>query len=155
MQVLLDTNVILDLFLEREPFVDDAALIWKAHEAGRLTAYVSAISPVNLFYIGRKLKGRKAAEDAVRELLMVLPVAVVNQSVLEAGLQLKFKDYEDAVQLASAVASGLDTIITRNEADFEGATLDVVRPATFIKLHTRLFEELELDSGESGQRVSR
>ena len=61
MQVLLDTNVILDLFLAREAFVDDAALLWQAHEQNRLTAYVSGITPVNLFYIGRKLKGGEVA----------------------------------------------------------------------------------------------
>lgn len=48
MRILIDTNVILDVFLDREPFVDDAALIWKAHEEERLTAYVSAITPINI-----------------------------------------------------------------------------------------------------------
>lgn len=59
MRILTDTNVILDIFLDREPFVDDARLIWKAHEEERLTAYVSAITPVNLFYIARKAAGTR------------------------------------------------------------------------------------------------
>lgn len=55
MRVLLDTNILLDLFLERDPFVEDAAAIVAYHEAGRFTGYVSAITPVNLFYITRNL----------------------------------------------------------------------------------------------------
>lgn len=150
MRILLDTNIILDLFLEREPFVQDAALIWKAHEGGHLTAFVSAITPVNVFYIGRKLRGEKVALNAVQALLSTLPVAAVNQAVLEAGLQLGFKDFEDAVQHACATASGLEAIITRNESDFVGAELDVFAPADFIKAQRSMFENLLSDSEESG-----
>ncbi|MCA9973227.1 MAG: PIN domain-containing protein [Anaerolineales bacterium] len=81
MRVLLDTNVVLDLFLERVPFVEEAAAIWKAHEAGLLTAFVSAITPVNLFYIGRKLRGREVAARAVQELVMAVPIVPVNHLV--------------------------------------------------------------------------
>ena len=150
MRVLLDTNVVLDLFLEREPFVDHAALIWKANEKGRLTAYVSAITPVNLFYIGRKLKGREVALKAVQELLTALLIAPVNQAVLEGGLSLEFKDFEDAVQCASAMASGLDAIITRNVDDFSKAQLPVLLPADFIQAHQDIFEKLALDSDGGG-----
>ena len=65
--LLLDTDVILDLYLDREPFADAAAALWQAHEAGHITAYVSAITPINLFYVARKLKGFAIARQAVTE----------------------------------------------------------------------------------------
>ena len=55
-RILLDTNVVLDFLLDRVPFADAAATLWQANDAGKITAYVSAITPVNVFYIARKLK---------------------------------------------------------------------------------------------------
>lgn len=145
MRILIDTNVILDIFLDREPFVNDAGLIWKAHEEERLTAYISAITPVNLFYIARKLQGREIATRAVHRLVATLPVTTVNQSVLESGLLLGFEDFEDAVQHASAEAHGLDAIITRNIADFASARLEVFAPGDFIKKYQEIFGNLVID----------
>lgn len=57
MHVLLDTNVVLDFLLDRAPFAEAAAQLWEAQRQGRFVAYVSAITPVNIFYIARKLRG--------------------------------------------------------------------------------------------------
>ena len=64
-RVLLDTNVVLDFLLDRVPFADAAAALWQANDAGDITAYVSAITPVNVFYIARKLKGVETARRLV------------------------------------------------------------------------------------------
>jgi predicted nucleic acid-binding protein len=134
-QILLDTDVILDLFLDREPFAENAAVLWKAHETGHLTAYISAITPVNLFYVARKLKGYELARQAVTELLNSLPVCLVNLTVLQNGLAIGFKDFEDAVQHASAVAAGLEGIITRNISDYKPAKLPVFTPSDYLNLY--------------------
>jgi predicted nucleic acid-binding protein len=55
-RVLLDTNVVLDFLLDRVPFADAAAALWQANDVGEITAYVSAITPINVFYIARKLR---------------------------------------------------------------------------------------------------
>ena len=64
-RVLLDTNVVLDFLLDRVPFADAAATLWQANDAGKITAYVSAITPANVFYIARKLKGVETARRLV------------------------------------------------------------------------------------------
>ncbi|CUS03585.2 conserved protein of unknown function [Candidatus Promineifilum breve] len=133
MRVLLDTNVILDLFLDRAPFADAAATLWLAHEREQLSAYVAAITPINLFYIARKLKGEETARKAVVELLAALNVCALDHGALKSALSLPFRDYEDAVQHAAASAAGLDAIITRNEKDFSAATLPVFTPIEFIE----------------------
>lgn len=133
MRVLLDTNVILDLFLDRAPFADAAATLWLAHEREQLSAYVAAITPINLFYIARKLKDEVAARKAVVELLAALNVCALDQGSLRAALSLPFRDYEDAVQHAAASAAGLDAIITRNPKDFSAATLPIFTPNEFIQ----------------------
>ena len=100
---------------------------------------------MNLFYIGRKLKGRAVALQVVQEVLAALAIAPVNQLVLTSGLLLDVDDYEDAVQLASATASGLDAIITRNVDDFKRARLPVLSPDAFIHAHQHIFEGLAED----------
>ena len=139
MRALLDTDVILDLFLERATFADDAAVLWEANEQGRYQAYVSAMTPVNLFYVARKLKGAASARQAVMEILAALRVCPLDLVVLQSALTLPFADYEDAVQHASATGSQLDAIVTRNVKDYAAATLPVFSPADFVKqLPTRL-----------------
>lgn len=132
MRVLLDTDVILDLLLDRAGFAEHAAALWEAHEQGRLEAYVSAITPVNVFYIARKLKGIETARQAVIELLATLRVCPLDQAALEKALTLPFSDYEDAVQLASALANRLDALITRNLEDYKNAALPVFSPSEFL-----------------------
>lgn len=117
MRVLLDTDVILDLLLDRPGFADDAAAIWEANEQGRLDAYISAITPVNVFYIARKIRDAERAKQAVIELLTSLRICPIDQSAFQTALSLPMADYEDAVQLASAMLSQLDALITRNLDD--------------------------------------
>ena len=132
MRVLFDTNVILDLFLDRAPFADDAAALWTAVTDGRIDGFVSAITPVNLFYIARRLRDRQSAFDSVKELLAVMSVSPVDHTVLQNALTLSFTDYEDAVQHASATSNGIATIVTRNVKDFSGSTVSIVTPSELL-----------------------
>ena len=132
MRVLLDTDVVLDLLLDRAGFADNAAAIWKANEQGQIDAYISAITPVNVFYIARKIKGTEKARQAVAELLAAFHVCTLDYATLQAALSLPMTDYEDAVQLASAVSQQLDAVITRNVDDYKNATLPVLTPSEFL-----------------------
>jgi predicted nucleic acid-binding protein len=132
MRVLLDTDVILDLMLDRPDFADVAAALWEANKQGRFEGYISAITPVNVDYIARKLKGKDAAQQAIAELLASWRICTLDASALQSALVLGMRDYEDAVQHACATASQLDAIVTRNLDDYKGATLPVYSPADFL-----------------------
>ena len=54
MRALLDTNIVLDLLLKRDLFAQDAVSIWEANRLGRFDGYVSAITPITVFYVARK-----------------------------------------------------------------------------------------------------
>src|SRR5687767_6922360 len=133
MRALLDTDVLLDLFLDRESFAETAAALWEANERGDFEGYISAITPVNLFYITRKLKDLTTARQAVAELVATLRICTVDQEILQSALSLPLADYEDAVQHASAIANQVDVIVTRNLEDYAGATLPVFSPKDFLK----------------------
>lgn len=132
MRALLDTDVILDLLLDRPGFADSAAELWVADEQGRMDAYISAITPVNVFYIARKLKGAETARQAVGELLSALRVCALNQADLQTAMSLPMTDFEDAVQVACAMANQIDVIITRNLTDYKNAPLPAFSPPDFL-----------------------
>jgi predicted nucleic acid-binding protein len=133
MRALVDTNILLDLVLDRTPFVEDATVIWDACRAERFIGYVSAISPLNVFYVVRRARDGAIARQAVEDVLAAFDVCSVDAEALETALALPLKDFEDAVQLASALAYQLDAIVTRDPNDFAGASLPVYSPADFLK----------------------
>ena len=133
MRALLDTNIILDALFAREPFGKQAAAIWKAHEDERFTGYLCAVTPVTVFYIARKDVGRKQALRMMSDLTDTFEVSPVNWDVLRSALQLEARDFEDAVQIASAWADGLDYIITRDARDYKKSPVRVITPAEFIE----------------------
>jgi predicted nucleic acid-binding protein len=127
MRILLDTDVVLDVLLARQPFAQHAAKIWQENQDGRVEAYISAITPINVFYIARKLKGLEAAREAIEKLLSGLQICSVDQSILEVAFNSTLTDYEDAVQVICAIHIKLDAIVTRNLEDFRGAAIQVYR----------------------------
>jgi predicted nucleic acid-binding protein len=132
MRALIDTDVILDVLLARPQFVADAMAIWQANETGTFEGYISAITPVNIFYIARKLKGGESALQAVTEVLDTWHVCPIDATILGAALKLSLKDYEDAVQHATASANHLEMIVTRNVEDYREATLQILTPGDFL-----------------------
>lgn len=133
MRVLFDTDVVLDLILDREPFVQVATELFELHEEGRIDIFVAAVTPINVFYITRKNKGLDRAWRAIDELLSSVAVCHLDQAILVKARKTAFKDFEDAVQHTCATASGLDAIVTRNLKDYKNATLPVFSPPDFLK----------------------
>jgi len=132
MRVLLDTNVVLDVLLERSDWLADADIIWQASRAGRVWSYVSASSITDLFYISRKLAGRDRARQIVRRCLDVLGIIGVTRDHLEAAYDLETGDFEDDLQTVCALAVPLDVIVTRNPAHFSSSAIPVWTPRQLI-----------------------
>lgn len=132
MNVLFDTNVVLDVLLRRETWLADAERLWKAAEEGRVRAFVCASSITDIFYTCRKLIGAGAARGIVRGCLDRLEIVGVTRDLLDAAYALGHPDFEDDLQAACAVAAGLDAIVTRNAQDFAGSPVAVLSPAELL-----------------------
>jgi predicted nucleic acid-binding protein len=132
MRVLLDTDVVLDVMLARVPFAQTSGRLLDLAEQGLFEAYVSSITPLNVFYIARKAKNIGDLRQALKQLLRTVRVCPIDHSTLINAFTLPFTDYEDAVQHAAATASKLDAIVTRNLKDYKNATLPVFSPADFL-----------------------
>ena len=132
MRVLLDTDVVMDVMVARLPFAQTSGQLLDLAEKGAFEAYVSSITPINIFYAARKTKNAGNLREALKRLLQSVRVCPVDHSVLTAALDLPFADYEDAVPHAAATAGQLDAIVTRNLKDYSNATLPVFSPADFL-----------------------
>ena len=132
MKVLVDTNIVLDVLLSREPFAGPAAEIFALAEQSRMDAFLCATTITTIDYLlGRSLPAR-AARGALRKLLRLFEVATVNRSVIERALASRIGDFEDAVLTASGQEAGVDCIVTRNTKDFAGSGMRVFDPAEFL-----------------------
>jgi predicted nucleic acid-binding protein len=128
LRVLFDTNVVLDLLLDRRPFSLDAARCFSRVEAGEIEGWLCGTTVTTLHYLIRKAVGAAKAREGISLLLFLFEIAPVNKTVLERALDLPFEDFEDAVLHESARLVNADVIITRNTADFKHSTIPVRLP---------------------------
>ena len=127
MRVLIDTNIVLDFLLQREPFAQDAELIFKAINTGQIVGYVTATTLTDIFYISRKhTRSVDQARQAVLETLTAMVICPVNRGVLESAFKSGLADFEDAVQIFSAVDQELDAILTRDTQSFLNSSVPVL-----------------------------
>jgi predicted nucleic acid-binding protein len=134
MRVLLDTNIILDVLLEREPFVNDAAALFAAIELQRIEGFVTATTLTDIFYIVRKNRGVDIAKQAISRILTSMQICRVDRDILEQAFAMNINDFEDAVQLACAIAENLQGIVTRNTEDFAAANLPILTAGEVVEL---------------------
>ena len=132
MKVLLDTNVILDVLLDREPFSAAASLLLAKAERGEIAGFACATTITTIYYLAAKMLGAKIASSHVQSLLSLLSVAPVNKLVLENAVASKFRDVEDAVLHEAALLAGVQHIVTRNAADFKNSLIPIHEPEEFL-----------------------
>ena len=130
-RIFLDTNVILDFFLEREPFYYDALKLWAACEEGAVDGYVSALTINNVHYIAQRIKNPTTAMIAVRGILDVFNVVPLDKELLRRAADLHDRDYEDDIQLQSAVKAGCSHLFTRDPTHFHSKAIANVPPSSF------------------------
>lgn len=128
MKILFDTNIILDVLLDREPFSDPAAKLMSKVEKKELGGFLGATTVTTLYYLAAKAAGKKKAGREISKLLTLFQIASVNRAVLNEAIQSGFGDFEDAVLHASARQAGVQGIVTRNPKDFKKATLPIYSP---------------------------
>jgi predicted nucleic acid-binding protein len=125
LRILFDTNVVLDLLLDRQPFAAPAAELLSKAEAGIISGYLCATTVTTIHYLARKVIGARKAKRQVRMLLSIFEIASVNRAALEGALEGRFRDFEDAVLHEAARLVNADAIVTRNVEDFEESELPV------------------------------
>ena len=128
MKILFDTNIVLDVLLDREPFSEMACMLMAEVERGHFKAFLCATTVTTLYYLIQKVVDRKKADKAIRQLLELFDIALVNKAILEKALFSGFRDYEDAVIYEAALKTGVQAIVSRDIQGFKQAHIQVYTP---------------------------
>jgi predicted nucleic acid-binding protein len=130
--VLLDTSVVLDLLLNRDPWAADVATIWTAHRQNRVDAWIAAFALPTVFYIVRRQTDLATARTAVQHCLATLSTAPVDQATLLAAQAMTGPDFEDNLQIACAQQIQAGAIVTRDPRGFAHSPITVLTPADLV-----------------------
>lgn len=133
-RVLFDSDVLLDVLAQRQPFVTASAQALNIATQPRVQGYVAGHAVTNIFYILRRQVGSGTARELLSRLLQHLQVANVTDEVIRAALQSAMTDFEDAVTSEAANAAGVEIIVTRNTSDFVASATLSVSPAEFLAM---------------------
>jgi len=133
-KVFLDTNIVLDVLGEREGFYEAAAKILTLADRKKIKVYTSASSISNTYYLLSKYENAKAAREKLRKFKLICNISITDDEVVEKAIHSDFKDFEDAMQYFSALATKCDIIITRNEKDFKNALVPVMNSESYLQM---------------------
>lgn len=132
MRLFIDTNVMLDLLGEREPFYIASAKIATLADKGKIEMVASALSYATVSYFLTKFEGIDKTKDKLRKFKVISEICELDGKIIEKGLTSNFSDYEDALQYHSALRKECDIIITRNAKDFKLSSIPVMTPDEFL-----------------------
>lgn len=136
MKILLDTNIVLDVLMDRLPHSDVAVELFSKVEDGTVIGYLCGTTVTTVFYLAAKTIGAPRAQEEIKKLLSLFEVAPVNRTVLESALVADFDDFEDAVIHEAACHVGADAIVTRNQKDFKKSKIPVYTSEEMAKILT-------------------
>lgn len=125
----LDTNVVLDFLLARDPFVDQAAELIERGQGGNLCLSVASLSFATFYYIMRQQKlSHQATIQALSELAKLVQIISVTPEHIRLALAADLPDFEDAIQFFAALEAQADIIVTRDPKGFATASIPVLAP---------------------------
>lgn len=133
MRLLIDTNIILDVALKREPFFKDSAKVIKKIDNKTTFGFVTATTITDIYYIAKKDKGHSIAIEFIGNLIQFVDIIGINKEIIIEALTTKLADFEDSIQSVASSFHGIDLIITRNVKDFKDSPVKTTTPIEFLK----------------------
>ena len=133
MRLLIDANIILDVLQKREPHYEDSSKVWKLCETDLGEGFVSALSFANLMYVMRRELSPDKIEEIMTSLSLIFEFEDMRAKDVKNAVGMKWEDFEDAVQAATAVRINADYIITRNVKDYRQSKIPALTPTEFLE----------------------
>ncbi len=131
-KVFLDTNVVVDLLGEREPFYEPAAKIASLADKGQIRIFVSALTYSIVYYLLTRFENKEAVKEKIRKYKVIAKTADLTDIVLDKGLASQFHDFEDSLQYHCALESDCNLLITRNVKGFKESKIPVFTPGEYL-----------------------
>lgn len=130
--VFIDSDVVLDLYVNREPHHREALLLFTHLKRTNTKCFCSPIVIANTYYILSKIRNSRYALEKVRNLRKLVSVAAIGQEVVDSALQDPYKDFEDSIQFNCAIRNGIKVLITRNAKHYQKERLSIVHPHEYL-----------------------
>lgn len=134
MKVLFDTNIILDVLLDRKQFSEHAAYLMSLVERSEINGFLCATTVTTIHYLLSKYLDKEKSKESITSLMALFEIASVNRLVIENALNSKFTDFEDSVLHESARHAGVEYIITRNIKDFKRSKIPAYTPIEILSM---------------------
>lgn len=134
MRVLFDANVLLDVLLNRQPWVVDSSAVWTLNDKKTIEGFIAASTFTDIFYIARRIKDIPSALQAIQVCIAGFEICTVDKSTIIQANALPGTDFEDNVLIACASLAQMDAIVTRNPADFQSASMPIYTPTSLLQL---------------------
>lgn len=132
--VFVDTNVAMDLLLERKPFFEISAKLFSASESNKIDIFFSSLGFSTLEYILSRQNGKIKSKIILKKFKQLVKILAVDEYIIEQALNSDFSDFEDAIQYEVAKKNNLEVIITRNVKDYRKSEIPVFLPEDYLKL---------------------
>jgi predicted nucleic acid-binding protein len=130
--LLVDTDVLIDLALDREPFAGPAAALFELLERRPGLAWIAWHTASSFYYLVAPERGPGGARRFLAELTGFIGVAETTTESLRTATGLALRDFEDAMQVAAALACGAERIVTRNLKDYRSSPVPAVSPKSIL-----------------------
>jgi len=131
-KLFLDTNVVIDLLGERDPFYVSAAKIATLADKGKIQIFVSALTYSTVYYLLSRFENKEVVKEKIRKFKVIAHTSDLTDMIIDKGLASKFSDFEDSLQYHSAVKKECNIIITRNSKDFKESEIPVLTPDEYL-----------------------
>ena len=133
MKALIDGNILLDVLQRREPHFEASSKVWKLCETDQMEGYVSALTFADLVYVMRKELNPESIHEVLKKLGLIFRFTELAVPDLTEAAEMKWNDYEDAVQAATARRIHAECIVTRNIRDYLQSKVPAFTPAELLE----------------------
>lgn len=131
-KIFVDSDIILDVFLNREPFLNSAMSLFNLVKDQHLEGFTSPLIINNVHYILSKTVGQPESLRKLKSFRLHFRICPVSEKHIDSAFASDFPDFEDAIQYYSALENSIDFIITRNKKDFGKSIIPVMSAEEFI-----------------------
>lgn len=133
--LFLDTNIVIDVLANRAPFSDVASKLLDYGDKGKVNIYISALSFSNIYYILRKICSHKEMMSLLKDIQAISTIMDVTASIISKAIDSGLKDFEDAIQLNTALSNKkIQAIVTRDPKGFKNSDISVVTPQEALSM---------------------
>jgi len=134
-KIFIDSDIILDVLLEREEFFESSANILNLSELNEIKLFTSVIAITNIAYILRKeLKNNKKVNEYINIILSITKALPVTEEIIINSMETDFNDFEDSIQYITAKTNGIKILLSRNKKDYKKAEIQILTPIEFLEM---------------------